>query len=76
MTELKYYIIDINKTDMDVISATKEEFIKESEMQHRIYSLETFPKAFNKGKINPSTDYLRIYPFVENLDNMNLGKSI
>lgn len=59
--ELRFYLIDTDNTDIDVINASKKQFVEESERQGTVYSLEGFQKAFNQGSINSHTDQLRIF---------------
>lgn len=56
----KIYVLDTEKTDIDYINCSDEEFITECEEQGRVYEdLEGFVKDFNDGRIITWIDQIR-----------------
>ena len=59
--KLRFYLVNADDTDISVATASKKDFVAESERQGAVYSLQGFQKAFNQGQINTFRDQLRIF---------------
>ena len=61
-TELRFYVLNTEdiSSGKSFKEITEDEWVEECERQGRVYSTESFQKAFNKEEINTSTDVLKI----------------
>lgn len=58
--EKRFYVIDLDVSNLNVTIATEEEIKDEAEKLGTVYSQEGFERAFNRQEINSSIDFLMI----------------
>lgn len=57
----RFYLVNTEETDLDVIGCSNEEFINEAEEQGIIYeNLDTFVRDFNHQYFSTETHQLRV----------------
>ena len=57
----RYYLVNVDDTNINFINSSKEEFISESERQGLVYTSKGFQDSFNDEEIHSAVHQLRIY---------------
>jgi len=60
MKEKRFYLVNVDNTELNVVNCSDEDFITEAEKQGKVYTESGFVEAFNNEYVNSFADQLRI----------------